>query len=351
MANIEKRETEQGTAYRVKVRLKGHPVQTATFERLTDARRWAQQTEAAIREGRHFIGAEAKRTTLSDAIDRFKREKLPDLNHQADRLRYLDYWTRELGAYALADVTPARINAVMHTLASTPSERTHRPRSAATLGHYRQALSGVLALCERDWELIDTSPMKRVSKPKLPGGRVRYLSDTEREKLLTACKESSSSDLYPAVILALTTGARQAEIMGATWAQVDLQRRVLILEKTKNGERRALPLAAPAIAVLQARIRRIDTDLIFPGKINPHQPIDLRTPWETALQRAGIADFHWHDLRHTAASYLAMSGASLAEIAEILGHKTLQMVKRYSHLSHDHVASVADRMAAKYFQG
>jgi site-specific recombinase XerD len=102
--------------------------------------------------------------------------------------------------------------------------------------------------------------------------------------------------------------------------------------------------------VLQARIRRIDTDLIFPGK-NPQQPIDLRKPWETALQRAGIADFHWHDLRHTAASYLAMSGASLAEIAEILGHKTLAMVKRYSHLSHDHIEAVSDRMAAKYFQG
>ncbi|WP_031405392.1 site-specific integrase [Thiomonas sp. FB-Cd] len=350
MASIEKRENEQGTTYRVKVRLKGKPAQTATFERLTDARRWAQQTEAAIREGRHFAGTEARRTTLADVIDRFKREKLPSMNGKADRLRYLDFWSQSLGAYTLADVTPARINEAMHTLASTPSERTHKPRSAATLGQYRQALSRVLALCEREWELIEVSPMKRVSKPKLPGGRVRYLSDTEREALLAACKESNSADLYPAVILALTTGARQAEIMSATWAQVDLQRRVLILQKTKNGERRALPLAAPAIAVLQARVRRIDTDLIFPAK-NPKNPIDLRTPWETALQRAGITDFHWHDLRHTAASYLAMSGASLAEIAEILGHKTLAMVKRYSHLSHDHVASVAERMAAKYFQG
>lgn len=350
MANIEKRESAQGTTYRVKVRLKGKPAQTATFLRLTDARRWAQQTEAAIREGRHFAGSEAKRTTLAEVIDRFKREKLPGMNGQADRLRYLNFWVQSLGAYVLADVTPARINEAMHTLASTPSERTHKLRSAATLGQYRQALSGVLALCEREWELIDVSPMKRVSKPKLPAGRVRYLSDDERERLLTACKASASADLYPAVILALTTGARQAEIMGATWAQVDLQRRVLILETTKNGERRALPLAAPAIAVLQARIRRIDTDLIFPGK-NPHQVVDLRTPWNTALQRAGITDFHWHDLRHTAASYLAMSGASLAEIAEILGHKTLAMVKRYSHLSHAHVASVTDRMAAKYFQG
>uniref|UniRef100_E6PLH1 Tyr recombinase domain-containing protein n=1 Tax=mine drainage metagenome TaxID=410659 RepID=E6PLH1_9ZZZZ len=351
MANIEKRTTEQGTTYRVKVRLKGHPTQSATFERLTDARRWEQLTEAAIREGRHFAGSAAKRTTLAEAIERFKREKLPGLNGQADRLRYLNFWANSLGAYALADVTPKRINEIMQALATEPSARTHMPRSAATLGQYRQALSGVLGACMKEWELIEVSPMHRVSKPKLPGGRMRYLSEVERDKLLAECKTSSNTDLYTAVILALTTGARQAEIMGATWAQVDLGRRVLILEKTKNGERRALPLAGPALAVLQARIRRIDTDLIFPSAKNPHQPIDLRKPWENALQRAGIADFHWHDLRHTCASYLAMSGASLAEIAEILGHKTLAMVKRYSHLSHDHVASVAERMAAKYLQG
>jgi integrase len=349
MASIEKRDSDQGITYRVKVRLKGRPVQTATFKRLTDAKLWAQQTEAAIREGRYFSGSEAKRTTLADVLDRYEREKLPGLNGKGDRLRYIAFWRQALGSYSLADVTPARISAELHKLATTPSERTQKSRSAATIGQYRQALGSVLALCEREWELLDASPMNRVSKPKLPGGRVRYLSDDERNRLLAACRESSSADLYPAVILALTTGARKAEIMGATWTQVDLQRRVLILHTTKNGERRALPLAAPAIAVLQARVRRIDTDLLFPGK-KPQRRIDLRSPWKTALQRAGIADFHWHDLRHTAASYLAMSGASLAEIAEILGHKTLAMVKRYSHLSHAHVAAVADRMAAKYFQ-
>lgn len=116
--------------------------------------------------GKHFAGSEAKRTTPAEAIDRFKREKLPSLNGQADRLRYLDFWAQELGEYALSDVAPKRINEAMHKLASTPSERTHKPRSAATLGQYRQALSGVLALCEREWELIEASPMKRVSKPK-----------------------------------------------------------------------------------------------------------------------------------------------------------------------------------------
>jgi integrase len=79
--------------------------------------------------------------------------------------------------------------------------------------------------------------------------------------------------------------------------------------------------------------------------------VDLRKPWETALARAEIADFHFHDLRHSAASYLAMNGASLAEIADTLGHKTLQMVKRYSHLSEAHTAAVVSRMNERIFGG
>jgi integrase len=87
---------------------------------------------------------------------------------------------------------------------------------------------------------------------------------------------------------------------------------------------------------------------VFPSK-NFKDPIDIRTPWETAIKRAKVSDFRFHDLRHSAASYLAMNGASLAEIAEILGHKTLQMVKRYSHLSESHTSKVVAAMNEKLF--
>jgi len=100
-----------------------------------------------------------------------------------------------------------------------------------------------------------------------------------------------------------------------------------------------------------AKVRRLDTDLLFPGTIHAHKPIDLRKPFENALIEAEINDFHWHDLRHCTASYLAMNGASLAEIAEVLGHKTLAMVKRYAHLSDGHVSNVVARMNAKIFGG
>jgi len=135
-------------------------------------------------------------------------------------------------------------------------------------------------------------------------------------------------------------------------------RRVALLEVTKNGERRVLPLHGLALDLLKdrAKVRKLDTDLLFPGRPRReepgkliYKPVDLRTPFETALRAAGVEDFRWHDLRHSCASYLAMNGASLAEIAEVLGHKTLSMVKRYAHLSEAHTSAVVSRMNRKIF--
>ena len=124
------------------------------------------------------------------------------------------------------------------------------------------------------------------------------------------------------------------------------------MHKTKNGERRRVALVGHALELLieHNKVRRLDTDLLFPGK-NPTKPIDLRKPFETAVNKAEITDFKWHDLRHCTASYLAMNGASLAEIAEVLGHKTLQMVKRYAHLSEAHTTGVVGRLNDRIFGG
>ncbi len=132
---------------------------------------------------------------------------------------------------------------------------------------------------------------------------------------------------------------------------MDFARNVIILHETKNGERRILPLTGHALELIQqhSKLRHVKCDLVFPSN-NLKKPVDLRTPFENALKRAEIADFRWHDLRHSCASYLAMSGASLAEIAEILGHKTLQMVKRYAHLSDAHTSKVVARMNERIFQ-
>lgn len=358
MANIEKRTSGEGkTSYRVKVRLKGFPVQSATFERLTDARKWAQDTESAIRGGRHFKTSEAKRHTLAELIDRYIKTVLPTKPKSKEKqTAQLEWWKEQIGAYALADITPALIVQQRDKLIGGITVRG-KPRAPATVVRYMAALSHAFSTAVKEWGWIDDSPMRKVSKPRESRGRVRFLSDDERLRLLKACKESSNLYLYPVVVLALSTGMRHGEIMGLTWEDVDLNRGRAVLHETKNGERRAVPITGHVMELLKemGRVRRIDNNLLFPAKENrpqkPQKPIDLRAPWEAALKKADIQDFRFHDLRHSAASYLAMNGASLAEIAEVLGHKTLQMVKRYAHLSEGHTASVVESMNRKIFGG
>jgi integrase len=351
MANIEKRTSLEGKiTYRVKVRLKGFPTQQATFERLTDARKWAQNTESAIREGRHFKTTEAKRRTLGEMIERYIKDILPTKpKNSKNTLLHLSWWNEELGSFCLADISPAMIAEKRDHLASGITKRNTK-RSPSTVVRYMAALSHAFTIAVKEWGWLDDSPMRRVTKPKEPRGRVRFLSDDERVRLLAECKNSDSEYLYVAVVLALSTGARRMEILGLQWQDVDLQRGFITLHETKNGERRALPLAGHALELMKqhAKVRHVNCPLAFPSK-NFKNPIDLRTPFENALKRAQITDFRWHDLRHSCASYLAMNGASLAEIAEILGHKTLQMVKRYAHLSDAHTSKVVTRMNEAIF--
>ena len=371
MAVIEKRKTKDGeTHYRVKIRLKGHPPQTETHHRLGDAKRWAQETEAAIREGRHFKNSEAKKHTLGQLIDRYIRDVLPKKEKsQKKQTAQLLWWKEQIGSYLLADVTPALIAEKRDELLRGSTFRGSQ-RSTSTVVRYLSALSHAFTIAVREWGWIEDSPLRKVAKLKEPRGRVRFLEDKERERLLSACKESSNPHLYPVVLLAISTGMRHGEIINLTWTDVDIQRKRIILQETKNGERRAVPIAGAALEILvrMEKCRRIDTNLLFPkvaSVVEPSQlfkeadfervqkvqkPAELRSSWVAVLKKTGLKDFRFHDLRHCAASYLAMSGASLAEIADILGHKTLAMVKRYAHLSDSHKHSVVDRMNKHFLE-
>jgi len=357
MANIQERVNSNGqTVYRVQVRLKGAPPERATFERKTDAKKWAQQKEADIRAGRHFKNAEAKRHTAAEMIDRYIRDVLPTKGAwclRAQRFQ-LKWWKERLGDYVLADVTPAMIVQARDELAATPTKRKAKNRSNASVVRYMAVLSHCFTMAVKEWGWLDDNPMRKVTKPQEPRGRVRFLSDAERADLLAACRKSMNPCLYDVVLLALSTGMRKGEIMGLTWDAVDFQRRMITLEHTKNGERRGVPLVGPAYDALQerSRIRRIDSPYMFPAPFRygkEPQPIDITTAWRVAVKRAELKDFRFHDLRHSAASYLAMNGASLAEIAAVLGHKTLAMVQRYAHLSDAHTSKVVERMNEAIF--
>lgn len=354
MATIEKRVYKTKTTYRVKIELKGFPPATASFERISDAKRWAQETETKIRENRYFKTSASREYTLADAIERYLKLLPEGVQSTTDKTYQLNYWKGELGSYAFAHITPALILSAREKLADLPTERGNRKRTPATVNRYTAALSHLYTVAYKEWGWADENPFHKLSKLKEPKGRVRFLSDDERVKLLDACQQSKNPFLYDIVVLCLLSGARRMEINGLRWRDVDLQRKRIIFEKTKNGEVRAIPLSEEALEILEKRYdkeKHLPGHWVFPS-MTRDKPIDITTAWENALTVAGIrADFRFHDLRHSAASYLAMNGASLTELSEILGHKTLSMVKRYAHFTDSHTAQVVQSMNRKILGG
>jgi integrase len=352
MASITKREGKKGVTYKVTIRMKGYPTQTESFKKLTDAKRWATDTESAISQGKHFKTIEAKKHTLSELIDRYiKTELTKKPKSEVKQKAQLEWWKQQIGYKTLLDITtPVLVECKELLLRGTTYRGTIR--SGATANRYMAALSHVFTKASTEWGWMEINPLSKVSREKETQGRVRFLSDDERKRLFEACKISRNQQLYLIVMLAVSTGARQGEIMGLTWDDVSFEQRRIILRDTKNGETRAVPLVGEAYERFKeySKVRRIDTPLVFPrAGIKGNQPMSIREAWDNTVTTAKIENFRFHDLRHSCASYLAMNGATLAEIAEVLGHKTLQMVKRYSHLSDQHTLSVVERMNLKIF--
>jgi integrase len=178
--------------FQVKVRLKGHPTQSKTFARLTDAKRWKTQTEAAIRERRHFKTVEAEKHRVRDLCERYVRDVLPTKpKSRPKQTQQLNWWATEIGDYTLADCTPALIAESRDKLLRTPTRRglTAKP---ATVVRYLAALSHAFTVAVKEWCWIEDNPVLKVIKPKEPRGRVRFLSDDERDRLLHTCHESTS---------------------------------------------------------------------------------------------------------------------------------------------------------------
>lgn len=378
MATIQKRETRHGVSYRVQIRIKGFPTQFKTFERLTDAKIWAQRTEAAIRDGDYRVQERSARGKLfKDIVDRYRREVVPlkSPHTQVTEQAYMRFWESELGEYGISYITPELISASITRLLNEDLDRREakqraaderrgikrepRKRTRRTVKHYRDGLERIIRQAQR-WGWIVHNPMDGVIEiNNIKDGRDRFLSDEERDALLQAARENEHPYLYPIVVFALSTGARRGEILGLKLVDVDLNRGAAILRDTKNGDTRAVPIVHHLAELLREHIAEVNArmdELKIPKKeryLFPRPdglaPIDVRPWWDAARAKAGLVDFRFHDLRHSAASYLAMNGASLVEIAGVLGHKTLQMVKRYAHLTDSHVKSVVTKMNQNVF--
>lgn len=353
MATIERRTDADGRArYRVKIRKRGHRPLSRTFDRLAAARRWARDSEAAIDHRAAFPGSESERRTLAEAVDRYLAEVLPHLaptNHPRQKARAL-WWRDQLGHLELAAITPATIAEARSALEAGDG-LSGEPVSGATVNRYHAALSAILRAAQRRWHWLPVNPAREVERAREAPAPERYLSAEEVERLTAACWESRDRRLAPMVTVALATGARASELMRMRWRDVDLTARRWVIPQAKSGQPRTVPLAPQAVDALREVVRVVGVEYVWtPAGVSGASdgpPRFPRGPWERSRERAGLGDVRWHDLRHTAASWLAMSGASTADIMAILGHRSLAAAQRYLHLTADHLGDVADRMAGR----
>ena len=358
MATIRQRKGRDGKpAYFVEIRIKGHPPVRETFERKTDAKKWASDRESDIRNRRRFGTQESLKYTFAEMVARYIELELPQRNSDHQKFKvHLEWWKQHLGHYILADITPQLITEHRDLLANEWIKKgPNSPevkRKAATIKLYLASLSIVFSTAEKDWGWVDRNPVKSVRKPIVRNSRTRFLDADEQQAILKAAKANTNKLIYDLIVLALCTGARWAELNRLTWREVDLKasKPVIRLEKTKNGERRAIPVTGPAVELLKRRkaSHTIHSPYVFPTT-DGKAPMELRKAWERTLKKSGVENFTFHDLRHTAASNLAMNGATLLEIAQVLGHKTLSMVKRYSHLTEQHTHDIMEKMNERQF--
>jgi integrase len=377
VATIRVRQTKAGRSYEVQVRRRGQKPVTKTFCSKTRAKDWGRDTEAAIARGEEVTN-EASRHTLAEAIDAFLRERT-DLDG-SDARRALLWWKEKHGERRLSAVTQTWLREIRDELASgtytrgkaapeifatvaeggesilpaqgesTPTPKIFK-RTNAAANRKVTYLRACLAFTVNDLQWMMANPSAKVKKLPEPRGRVRFLSDEERTRLLEKCRDSEARALLPFVLCALSSGGRAGELTGLKWQDLDLDAGHAVALDTKNGTDRRLYFPGAAHDALReyAKVRHLKSTYVFTSKKGGRFQYDEF--FRTAVKAAEIEDFKFHDLRHTCASYLAASGATTFEIAEVLGHRTLAMVKRYSHLTGSHVGGLVGRVMAEKLGG
>ncbi len=362
MATIRERAKVDGTrAFHVQVRMAGFPARTASFPTKRQAERWAKTIEAEMIEGRHFRSVEARRRTLAEAIDRYLDHEAPKLRDGRMHRSTLPWWREKLGRFKLCEITPALIAEYRNKLAAETYRRA-RPgakrsslnageqarefkRKPNTVNNYLVSLGRIFSVARREWHWITHNPMEGVAKLSAGPGRVRYLSEDERQRLLT--ETAKNQQLHTLAVLALSTAARAGELMNLSWCDVDLKDGRVLLRETKNTQPRVIWVHYEALRLLKeyGKIRRLDDDHVFLGA-TPGTRYDYHTPFKAACAAAGVADFRFHDLRHSAATYLAREGATEQQLKAIGGWKS-NVVSRYVHLAAEDAKAVLERMNAK----
>lgn len=338
MPTIRKRGDYQ---YQAIIRRRGFPEQSKTFTSRRDAEAWASRVESEMLRGVFVDRSEAERTTLGELMDRYVREVSPTKRGALS----LANESCVVGIIKRDPIAVYKIAALSGKVLAEYRDRRLRRVSGSTVNRELTIISHALNIARKEWGIECDNPVAHVRRPRENPARNRRLQPGERERLLAELKvgERNADGTFgdgarnhwtrPLVEMALETAMRRGELLSLRWSDVDLQKRVARLHVTKNGEGRTVPLSSTAIAVLEALPRSID------GRVFPTTAEALKKGFTRACERAGIEGLRFHDLRHEATSLLFERGVfDMMEVATITGHKTLSMLRRYTHLRAEDLA-------------
>jgi integrase len=332
------------------VRKRGWPTTIKTFRTKRDAEDWARSTEDEMVRGVYIDRSNAIQLLLKKALDRYMQEvsaTKKSSTHTAEKHK-AKALKAELGAYSMAAINPGLV-------AKYRDDRLAAGKSADTVRLELSLLSHLFTIAIKEWRLgLIYNPVMNIRKPPPGQGRNRRLSADEETKLLEACDNYSNPMLGWIVRTAILTGMRAGEITSLRRDQIDLERRVVRLTDTKNGSARTVPLCKEAKKILRMAldnpVRPIDTDYVFwgePGRDRKRRPYEFRMAWKKIIKDTQIDNLRFHDLRHEAVSRLIEAGLGDQEVASISGHKSMQMLKRYTHLRAEDLVERLDQVMGR----
>lgn len=354
MAVIRTRKTSKGERkYQAYIRIKGFKPVMRTFGEKQKAQDWAKKIEVAMKDGtyKEFEQNDSGIETVAQLIDYFDKNvaKIRYSHYEKYSALFL-WWKNHIGNIKVRELSASMLTSCKNILINEKIRKgkTETKRKANTINKYLMCISAVLTYAVNELEIIDVNPMSKVKTLKKPNGRVKFLSDEQIETLAQKCKEYSPK-VFLFFMLLLKTGGRYDEVRHLQVKDIDRQNSRVYFLDTKNGTHRGVHIDNYMLNLIDEYMKenKIESGYIFAASRQGAELAYLKGTLESIIADAGLEDFHIHDIRHTTASILAKSGASLIEIAEILGQKSLTVAKIYSHLTKKHtedlLASVMDQ--------
>lgn len=316
------------TRYVATITHKSRNYKTKTFRLRRDATDWSAKFISEI-ENFAVTGKKPCDVSFHELADQYLRQWF---GRDAVRARYVERFKEHFGSTLINSISATDCRDALQ-----PYEKL----KPATYNKHKAVLSALFKFAQQKQlegsrTYIEHNPTSNIVSKPMRNERVRYLSTDEKSRLVKACR-NIGGEFYVAFLLALTTGQRKSNILERRWGDIDLEKGLIDIRESKNEDPIMAPIPPIALNLLKEfAIGSKQSELIFSSTINPDVPAGYRKEWNEARKKADISDFTWHDLRHDVASTLAMAGATIIEIAEILGHRSLQSTKRYTHLSTEH---------------